>query len=103
MRGHLLPHVVMMPFSVLKASEGKPCRFQSLTCVGLAMNSQKLNSGEYGISNFCICNSYKIFSIQGIRLKIIYKDEVREQPWSRLECWISKHKVMSSKPRKGHW
>lgn len=57
MRGHLFPAVVMIPFSVLNASDGRPWMFQSLTWVGLAMKSQKLNSGETGMRSLVACNA----------------------------------------------
>ena len=52
MSGHLLEEVTMTPFSVEKASLGNPWMFQSRTCVGLAMNSQKLKFGAHGIPSF---------------------------------------------------
>ena len=39
----------MTPFSVLKASDGKPLRFQSRTVVCLDKNRAKENFGEQGI------------------------------------------------------
>lgn len=45
----------MTPFSVEKASLGNPWMFQSLTWVGLAMNSQKLKFGAQGIPSLRTC------------------------------------------------
>lgn len=45
------PRVTMTPFSVEKASEGRPWMFQSLTAVALDKNTAKLNPGVHRISS----------------------------------------------------
>ena len=43
-----LPRVTMTPFSVEKASDGRPWMFHSRTAVGLERNTAKLKPGEHG-------------------------------------------------------
>ena len=49
MRGHLLLVVTITPFSVEKASEGRPWMFQSLTDVGLPRNEANEKFGVQGM------------------------------------------------------
>lgn len=51
----------MTPFSVEKASLGNPWMFQSLTWVGLAMNSQKLKFGAQGIPSLRTCQLQQFY------------------------------------------
>lgn len=60
-RGHRLDEVTMTPFSVEKASLGNPWMFQSLTWVGLAMNSQKLKFGAQGIPSLRTCQLQQFY------------------------------------------
>ena len=46
------PRVMMTPFSVEKASEGRPLIFQCLTAVGLDRKTAKLKPGEQGTCKF---------------------------------------------------
>ena len=56
MRGHRLLLVTITPFSVEKASDGRPWMFQSLTDVGLARNVAKEKSGVQGTCNSRTCS-----------------------------------------------
>lgn len=51
--GHLVPLTTMMPFSVLKSSDGNPCMFQSLMTAGSARNCFTSSWGDVGTSFSC--------------------------------------------------
>lgn len=55
MRGQRLLFVTITPFSVEKASEGRPWMFQSLTTVGLARKLANEKSGVQGICSSRTC------------------------------------------------
>ena len=59
MRGHRLLLVTITPFSVEKASEGRPWMFQSRTAVGLARKLANEKSGVHGICNSRTCSKKK--------------------------------------------
>lgn len=51
--GHLVPLTTMIPFSVLKSSDGNPCMFQSLMTAGSARNCFTSSWGDVGTSFSC--------------------------------------------------
>ena len=65
MRGQRLLFVTITPFSVEKASEGRPWMFQSLTAVGLARKVAKEKSGVHGM---CNSRTYIIIIIEHLKI-----------------------------------
>lgn len=51
-----MPRVTIAPFSVEKASEGRPWMFQSRMAVALMRKAAKLKPGEHGTSNSLNCS-----------------------------------------------